>query len=112
MRKLFIAATAITSMFLSTSVLANVEIKPNDLKRITGEVHEMTVFLDLSEAESNAILDAKKNLASANYDLVDKYGARTAEYKEARKPVWRDYQKSLFAVISKEDLKRFNQSKK
>ncbi|GEA51839.1 hypothetical protein VIN01S_26430 [Vibrio inusitatus NBRC 102082] len=111
MKKIIITATAITSLFLSTSVFANNELSENAIKHFTKETEAMTAFLDLSQSQSDAILVAKIDLEVANLKLIELYGRGSDRHLQARKPHWQAYQKAMTAVVSKEDQKRYQQSK-
>ena len=111
MKNAVITSAAALMLLLSANVHASGELSPNDLRRITNEVQEMTTVLDLNESQANTIKEAKIEMQKANRKLVQEHGRGTAAFKEARKPYWQTYQKQLFTVISREDLRKFNQSR-
>ena len=112
MKKMIATCSTALLMLISSQALAYNDLAPRDQKRISTEVHEMQVFLELSQGDADKIKQLKAEMAKANAKLIQEHGRGTDAFREARKPYWRTYQSGLHSVISREDLRRFNASKK
>ncbi len=112
MRKVFTAGSAALVLLLSSQAFAYNELAPRDQKRISTEVHEMQVFLNLSDSDADKLKQIKADMAKVNAQLVQEYGRGTDGFKEARRPHWQAYQRDLRSIVSQDDLRRYNASKK
>ncbi|MGR5143061.1 hypothetical protein ACQKPX_15400 [Photobacterium sp. DNB23_23_1] len=111
MKKMIVTCSTALLMLISSQALAYNELAPRDQKRISTEVHEMQVFLELSQDDADKIKQLKADMARTNAKLVQEHGRGTDGFKEARKPHFRAYQRNLQNIVSREDLRRFNASK-
>ncbi|MGL6260926.1 hypothetical protein [Vibrio sp. WXL103] len=108
-----VISRTLTSLLLvgSASAFAFDSLPNRDQNRIGTEVNDMQAVLNLTDSQAQKIRQAKADLTKSNNELIRDHGRGTAAYKEARKPVWAKYQKDIFAVITREELQRYNQSK-
>ncbi|WP_159064835.1 hypothetical protein [Thaumasiovibrio subtropicus] len=111
MKKAILTSATALLLMMSAGAHAFDELKPSDQRRLTNEVHEMQVILKLSDADADRIKQAKADMMKITQQLVAQHGRGTDEFKEARRPHWRNYQQELFSVITRDQLKEYNQKK-
>lgn len=112
MKKLLITLTALVSLFGSMCAFAAVEFTPADMKRINNEVTSMTEFMNLSDSEAQIIRDLKKELTLKNRTALAEYGRGTPEFKKARKKIMKAYQAELYQVVTREELREWQQARR
>ena len=111
MKKLFVIFATFFALFYSIASFAAVELTSADIKRINKDVASMSTFMNLSERDAQTISDLKKQLTLNNREAVAQFGRGTPEFKKARKKIMRAYQKELYQVITREQLREYRQSK-
>lgn len=111
-KKLLITLTALFGLLGSMSAFAAVELKPSDLKRINKEVTSMASYMSLSDSEAQIIRELKKNLTLKNRTAIAEHGRGTPEFKKARRKIMKSYQAELFQVVTKQEFREWQQTKK